>query len=192
MTLSIWHKMLYVTFLVLSFAAVIFVSSPAYSAMISVENNNTIFIRGDILPGDGEEFQKVLKLHPEASIVDIVSIGGVVTEGLIISEEIFNRRMTTYVPKDGVCYSMCPIIFLSGKEKIMHMNQLLGFHPPYIEVGNDKIIHTETVGHIGWWLGHVGLPLEIVWAMMASSPNDVFKVDGTELNTVGLDIILLN
>lgn len=192
MTFSIWHKMLYVTFLVLSFAAVIFVSSPAYSAMISVENNNTIFIRGDILPGDGEAFQETLKLHPEASIVNIVSIGGVVNEGLVISEEIYNRGMTVYIPKDGVCYSMCSFIFLSGKEKIMHLDQRLGFHPPYIIEDGKSIIHTDTVAHISWWLGRVGVPLEVIWAMMSVSPDDVFKVDGTELNTVGLDIILLN
>jgi len=192
MTHTIWHKIFYITFLILSFAAVVFVSTPSYSAMISVENDNTIYIRGDILEGDGEAFQKTLKLHPEASIVNIISIGGVVNEGLIIAEEIYNRGMTTYIPKDGVCYSMCSFIFLSGKEKIMHLGQRLGFHPPYIIEDGKNIVHTDTVAHISWWLGRVGIPLEVIWAMMAVSPDDVYKVDGIDLNNVGIGIILLN
>jgi hypothetical protein len=187
------YKFAYTFVMALSFLFIILVASPVHSATIIIGNNDTIYIRGDILEGDGEKFQKILEISPKASIVDIKSYGGIVYEGLIISEEIFNRGMTTYVPKDGVCDSLCPIIFLSGKEKIMHFDQLLGFHPPYTEEDDGKkIIHADTVGHISWWLGRIGIPLEIVWAMMVSSPEDVFSVNGIELNSVGIDIIIMN
>lgn len=186
MTHTIWNKIL-----ILSFAAVGFMSTPSYSAMITVENS-TIYIQGDIMENDGEAFRETIKLHPEASIVSIVSIGGMVDEGLLIAEEIYNRGMTTYIPKDGVCYSMCSFIFLSGKEKIMHLDQRLGFHPPYMIEDGKKIVHTDTVAQLSWWLGRVGVPLEVIWAMMAVSPDDVFKVDGLDLNNVGMDVILLN
>ena len=100
--------------------------------------------------------------------------------------------MTTYIPKAGVCDSLCPIIFLSGKEQIMHSDQLLGFHPPYIIENDVRIVHAETVGHISWWLGRIGVPLDIIWVMMSSTPESMFNVNGYVLNSVGLNIIILD
>lgn len=186
------YKFTYTLMMTLAFIFIILAASPVRSATMIVGNNDTIYIRGDILEGDGEKFIKLLEISPKASAVDIISVGGIVVEGLIISEEIFKREMTTYIPKDGICDSLCPIIFLSGKEQIMHSDQLLGFHPPYIIENDVMLVHAETVGHISWWLGRIGVPLEIVWAMMSSSPESIFNVNGYVLNSVGLNIIILD
>jgi hypothetical protein len=186
-----WYKFFYSLILIFSFAVVVSAATPVHSATISFEDN-VIYIQGDILEGTAEAFQKTLELHPEATVVSITSVGGVVSEGMIISTEVFNRGMTTYIPKNGVCDSLCPIIFLSGKEKVLHIDQFLGFHPPYIEKDGQRVIHTKTVADISWWLGHVGIPLEIVWAMMESPPENVFTLSGIDLLSVGVNVVIMN
>jgi len=88
----------------------------------------SIYINGEIEVGDGNKwkfFRETIKT-PHA-IVTLNSPGGSVPAGLVIAEDILNRECDTYF-KEGMCNSMCALIWLAGKTRYMSSGVALGFH----------------------------------------------------------------
>jgi ATP-dependent protease ClpP protease subunit len=88
----------------------------------------SIYINGKIELGDGNKwkfFRETIKT-PHA-IVTLNSPGGSVPAGLVIAEDILNREFDTYF-KEGMCNSMCALIWLAGKTRYMSSGVALGFH----------------------------------------------------------------
>ena len=62
--------------------------------------------------------------------------------------------VTTHITPLQMCGSMCTTLFLSGKERIMHADSILGFHSAYLpEVGkNGFICDRSSQEHIHYFL----------------------------------------
>jgi hypothetical protein len=181
----------YSVLLVVTFLFLVVAFTPSYSGEISIVDNDTLFFDGEVLSGDGEAFLKILEDNPQISYLVINSNGGTVSDGMLIATAVHKSQLVTFVPRDGSCYSMCSVIFLSGYKQVLTINQHLGFHPSYIEWSDGTIeVDPQTSAQISWWFGKMGVPLKIVWEMMGTDPENMVTYTGLELNSMGMSIIL--
>lgn len=162
------------------------------AAQFNVVEDKAFLITGKIIEGDLEQFQNLMIAYPNIGTVAISSHGGSVYEGINIAYEIAVRSMTTMVVKDGVCNSICPIIFLSGENKVMMEDQVLGFHPAFTELPDGtKEVSYEATGHIAWWLGVVGVSNTLVSKLFEVKPTELFMIGKNQLEEFELNIKLL-
>lgn len=59
-------------------------------------------------------FRRALQAHPETQLVVLQSDGGSVQAGLLIAEEIHERKLKTLIPESGRCASACSFVFFAG------------------------------------------------------------------------------
>jgi ATP-dependent protease ClpP protease subunit len=87
----------------------------------------SIYINGKIEPEDGAKWKAFLEtIKTPQAIVTLNSPGGSVTAGLLIAYDILNREYDTYF-NEGICTSMCAMIWLAGKTRYMSSGATLGF-----------------------------------------------------------------
>lgn len=185
-------KFAYSVVLVMTFLFIVVAFTPAYSADMTVYDGDEIYIYGEILEGDGEKFLSLLDGNKNIKYVSLNSNGGLVSEGMFISYAVAEYQLTTVVPDTYSCASMCSIIFMSGATKIMAKDQYLEFHPAYLEWPDGrKEIDLQTSAQMSWWLGRMGIPLEIVWEMTEATPDTTVSFTAIDLNNLGVDIYLL-
>ena len=78
---------------------------------------NALFFFEDIKEDDSFEFRKALRNHDIDTVV-LASDGGLVFEGLQMAGIIYDRKLTTFVPKGFECLSACAFMFFAGDLKI--------------------------------------------------------------------------
>src|SRR5262249_18343341 len=106
-------------------------SLPAAAANITVGQNNgvpTIYVFGEILPGDGKKFDTVAAAFPQKTFVFLEGPGGWVTEGLDIAYTIRSHGFQTVVDAHRECLSMCGLIWLAGSTRWASVDAMIGFH----------------------------------------------------------------
>ncbi|OZI52706.1 hypothetical protein [Bordetella genomosp. 4] len=63
--------------------------------------------------------KKALREHPTISTIVLQNNGGgLVHIGLVVAEEVYERGLNTYIPKDSYCASACSFVFFAGKQRI--------------------------------------------------------------------------
>ena len=63
--------------------------------------------------------KKALREHPTiTTIVLLNNGGGLVHIGLVVAEEIYEKGLDTYIPKDSYCASACSFVFFAGKRRV--------------------------------------------------------------------------
>ncbi|MFD4841391.1 hypothetical protein ACFWP0_28075 [Achromobacter sp. NPDC058515] len=63
--------------------------------------------------------KKALREHPTISTVILQNNGGgLVHIGLVVAEEIYERGLNTYIPKDSYCASACSFVFFAGRQRV--------------------------------------------------------------------------
>ncbi len=82
------------------------------------EQTNSILMEGEIELGSAEEFENLLLQAPSANRVILNSIGGNVLAALKIADLVKQKRISTYIPRSGVCLSACSYIFFAGQSRI--------------------------------------------------------------------------
>ena len=78
---------------------------------------NALFFFKAIEDEDSFEFRKALRNHEIDTIV-LASPGGKVFEGLQMAGIIYDRKITTYIPKLSDCVSACAFMFFAGDLKV--------------------------------------------------------------------------
>ena len=62
---------------------------------------------------------KKLREHPTISTIVLQNNGGgLVHIGLVVAEEIYERGLNTYIPKDSYCASACSFVFFAGRQRL--------------------------------------------------------------------------
>jgi hypothetical protein len=106
---------------------------------------------GTITSGDHDRLAAVIagsRLDPlddRTTALCLKSPGGSYTEGLKISELIYNRGISTIVVDGTECFSACALIFMSGvlpdravPYRKLSGGGLLGFHAPYLSLAEGE------------------------------------------------------
>ena len=144
---------------------------------------SALFFFEDIAKNDSFEFRKALRNHDIDTVV-LWSNGGSVFEGLQMAGIIHDKELTTYVPKNGECYSACSFMFFGGDTKVS--NGSLGVHQfsadeqaskKTEQVGKTQEISQFTVSEIVGFLNEFGTPPWVFEKMFQQQEMYVFSKD---------------
>lgn len=74
---------------------------------------------GAVGANDMLNLKKALREHPTiATIILQNNGGGLVHIGLVVAEEVYERGLNTYIPKDSYCASACSFVFFAGRQRL--------------------------------------------------------------------------
>ena len=96
---------------------------------------NVLFFFDKIEKNDSFEMRKALRNHKIDTLI-LSSPGGSVFEGLQMAGIIFDRKLTTYIPKDATCASACSFMFFAGQHRVSEGR--LGVHQFFSGAGQQN------------------------------------------------------
>ena len=166
----------------------------ALPADISVVPTGTplslIVLRGEIIEGDAERFNKAASGVGLASVL-LESPGGSVVEGLSIGRTIRRLGFSTGVAPNNACASACALIWLAGSPRYMDPSALIGFHAAYRE--QDGQLLESGVGNalVGAYLSQIGLGDLAVIFVSSAGPTEINWLNAAQAIRVGIETVFL-
>lgn len=148
---------------------------------------DVIALNGEIDVNSGLAFRRSLQAAPNAKLVTLNSPGGNVQMGLLIADDIHQRKLATYIPKDSKCLSACSFVFLAGDER--KVDGALGVHQ--ISSDSPDLVGAQlAISDIIEVLNRFGTPMDVMQVMFKTPPNDMHvfsqdEVDRYKLNRAG-------
>jgi hypothetical protein len=144
-----------------------------------------ITVVGELLPKDGEEFERLASGQSKA-LVFFDSRGGSLVSGLRIGETINHKGFLTAVPDGATCASACAIAWLGGAKRFLGHHSLLGFHEAYSEQGGHIDVAGQGNAIVGAYLAHLGLSYAAIAAVTAAKPDEMNWLDVDTANRLGI------
>jgi len=152
---------------------------------------NALFFFKAIEDEDSFEFRKALRNHEIDTIV-LASPGGKVFEGLQMAGIIYDRKITTYIPKLSDCVSACAFMFFAGDLKVasgeLGVHQFSGdaeARKKEAPVGVSDFISQFTVSEIIGFLNEFETPPFVFERMFETQPDDMYYFSAEELQVFG-------
>lgn len=146
----------------------------------SIDNSrpNVISLSGDIDAGSALNFRRALAASPDAELLVLNSPGGLVAMGLLIADDVYQRRMATLIPAGSGCYSSCALIFLAGDER--QVDGELGVHQ--ITSDNRDLVSAQlSISDILDVLNRFDTPVEVLTVMFRTPPDDMHVFTDEEI-----------
>jgi hypothetical protein len=129
---------------------------------------DVITLNGEIDVNSGLAFRRSLQAAPNARLVTLNSPGGNVQMGLLIADDIHQRKLATYIPKDSKCFSACSFVFLAGNER--KVDGGLGVHQ--ISSDSPDLVGAQlAISDIIEVLNRFGTPMDVMQVMFKTPPN---------------------
>ena len=153
----------------------------AYSDPDKLGDLKFIYVTGDIVSGDANEFLRVA-LQADKAIVILESPGGDAREGLLLGRIIRKSHYSTAVIGKSQCYSACALMWIGGVRKFLSKDAVVGFHSVYSKAG----ISSWGNAQFGAFYGSLGLSDRAI-EYLTSAPPEGFNPVTVE-NGVQLDI----
>ncbi|MER9221851.1 hypothetical protein NKI48_23470 [Mesorhizobium sp. M0644] len=129
-----------------------------------------ILLNGEIDLRSALEFRKALKAAPNAKLILLDSLGGSVQTGLLIAEEVFDRKMDTLVPANAICASACSYIFFAGRSR--KVSGRLGVHQLQSDV-QDNAYTQLNVADVIEATSKYGTAAEVLALMLKTPSNQI-------------------
>lgn len=95
-----------------------------------LRHGSELEISGGIGPGISDALRAQLRANPEARVVHLNSLGGMVAEAKKLRDLIRERHLVTDTSTG--CASACTLAFLGGESRLLEGKGRLGFHQPKI------------------------------------------------------------
>ncbi|TBG28418.1 hypothetical protein ELG79_22155 [Rhizobium leguminosarum] len=107
--------------------------------------------------------------------------------GLLIADDIHQRKLATYISKDSACLSACAYMFLAGVER--RVDGKLGVHQISSDT-TDLVGAQLTISDIIDVLNRFDTPVEVMSVMFKTPPNDMHiftteEIERYKLNRIG-------
>ncbi len=129
-----------------------------------------IALHGDIDVNSGLNFRRALQAAPNAKLVTLNSPGGNVQMGLLIADDIHQRKLATYIPKESKCFSACSFVFLAGDER--KVDGALGVHQ--ISSDSPDLVGAQlAISDIIEVLNRFETPMDVMHIMFKTPPDDM-------------------
>ncbi|MRX48854.1 hypothetical protein GI374_00055 [Paracoccus sp. S-4012] len=162
----------------------------------NVEIPAVIHIKGEVVPGDSEKFYDLVE-HEDRAIVTLDSPGGMVQDGLSIASEIAMRGYTTTVAGGDECYSVCAVMWVSGKNRVMDRTSSIGVHAAWRDIAMDDGTSLATESgvanaDIGSFLTHVGLSREAILYFTAAGPDELLPITPEIAQRLDIDTMVFD
>ena len=123
-------------------------------------DGTTIYLVGTIMDDSFKRFDAVLSKAPKVRTLFLASPGGLTLEARLIAAQVRKRKLNTYV--EQYCASACTQLFVSGRERVVGKDAVLGFHQA---VGVDRRGRATRVNRA---------------TVKALSPTAVFGINGND------------
>ncbi|MBR0558431.1 hypothetical protein J5J10_22270 [Ciceribacter sp. L1K23] len=127
--------------------------------------------------------RRVLNGHPGVNTVILNSDGGNVQAGLLIAEEVFDRRMSTVILPESRCMSACAYIFFAGSRRLAKG-----------ELGVHQISGIESVEAAQYGLSDVleilakyGVSQKVITQMLRTPPSEMYVFSEQEVQSWGIN-----
>nr|WP_237351668.1 PAN domain-containing protein [Rhizobium sp. ACO-34A] len=147
-------------------------------------NKGVIALNGDIDVNSALSFRRALQAAPDAKLVTLNSPGGNVQMGLLIADDIHQRKLATYIPKGSKCYSACSFVFLAGKER--KVDGELGVHQISSDAP-DLVGAQLAISDIIEVLNRFGTPMDVMHVMFKTPPDDMHVFSSEEIERYRLN-----
>ena len=149
-----------------------------------------IFIKGEIVRGDSDKFDRLAsKLKPGSALVVMGSPGGLMLDGLDIGITIRNKRFATTVP-NATCSSICGFMWLAGVNRFAHPEAEIGFHGIY----DMDTKQTTSAGNalLGAYLSKLGLSYSAIAELTKEAHDSMTWLDSAMAKRLGIKITVLS
>lgn len=147
-------------------------------------NKGVIALNGDIDVNSALSFRRALQAAPDAKLVTLNSRGGNVQMGLLIADDIHQRKLATYIPKGSKCYSACSFVFLAGDER--KVDGELGVHQISSDAP-DLVGAQLAISDIIEVLNRFGTPIDVMHVMFKTPPDDMHVFSSEEIERYDLN-----
>jgi hypothetical protein len=147
-------------------------------------NKGVIALNGDIDVNSALSFRRALQAAPDAKLVTLNSPGGNVQMGLLIADDIHQRKLATYIPKGSKCYSACSFVFLAGGER--KVDGELGVHQISSDAP-DLVGAQLAISDIIEVLNRFGTPIDVMHVMFKTPPDDMHVFSSEEIERYDLN-----
>jgi len=135
-----------------------------------------IVASGTLETGTAEEFSRFDQTHEsQARYLFLVSHGGLVHEALAMGRHIRERAIKIVVPREGFCFSACPLVLAAGQERVVYPDAWIGLHQTYMAGQNkptaDEAFETgqRSVADIMFYLEAMDVD-PLVWRFAIDTP----------------------
>lgn len=108
--------------------------------------------------------------HPKLTTLVLDSGGGDVFAAMLMGGTLRAFGVATVVPPNGVCFSACALVYLSGKNRVAL--GAFGVHQITTLTKNESDAQTA-VGAIIGYLDQIGIPLELMTIMLQTPPDQI-------------------
>lgn len=129
--------------------------------------------------------KKVLREHPSISTLVLQNNGGgLVHIGLVIGEEVYERGLNTYIPKDSYCASACAFVFFAGRQRVA--DGRLGVH----QITSPEMTSEEAqlgVSDIVATLPKYGVSADVLGIMFSTPSKDMYFFTPQEIARYGIN-----
>ncbi|RKE79911.1 PAN domain-containing protein [Rhizobium sp. AG855] len=147
-------------------------------------NKSVITLNGDIDVNSALSFRRALQTAPDAKLVTLNSPGGNVQMGLLIADDIHQRKLATYIPQGSKCYSACSFVFLAGNER--KVDGELGVHQISSDAP-DLVGAQLAISDIIEVLNRFGTPMDVMHVMFKTPPDDMHVFTSEEIERYHLN-----
>jgi hypothetical protein len=145
---------------------------------------DVIILNGEIDVNAGLNFRRALQAAPAAKHITLNSPGGNVQMGLLVADDIHQRKLATYIPSDSKCFSSCAFVFLAGAER--KVDGALGVHQ--ISSGSPDLVGAQlAISDIIEVLNRFGTPIDVMHIMFKTPPEDMHVFTQDEIGRYGLN-----
>ncbi|CAN7579249.1 PAN domain-containing protein [Mesorhizobium sp. LjNodule214] len=147
-------------------------------------HSDIISLNGEIDSGAALDFRRAAEAAPNAKLVVLNSPGGAVQIALLIADDVHERKLATYIPKEAGCYSACAFVFLAGVER--QVDGELGVHQISSD-STDLVSAQLSISDIIDVLNRFDTPVEVLTVMFKTPPKDMHIFTPDEVARYGLD-----
>lgn len=147
-------------------------------------DKGVIALNGDIDVNSALSFRRALQAAPDAKLVTLNSPGGNVQMGLLIADDIHQRKLATYIPKGSKCFSACSFVFLAGNER--KVDGELGVHQISSDAP-DLVGAQLAISDIIEVLNRFGTPMDVMHVMFKTPPDDMHVFTSEEIERYHLN-----
>ncbi len=143
----------------------------------------TITLNGEIGDTAVLDFRRAQAAFPQARVLLLNSLGGLVANGLLIADLAHERGFETRIPRGSRCYSACAFIFFAGMPR--QADGLLGVHQiaGTANIGDAQL----AVANIIEMLNRFETPDAVQAIMFRTPPDDMYIFTPQEIAVLGIN-----
>jgi hypothetical protein len=145
----------------------------------------TLYLEGDIEPGDFDKFAPLAAKLPPKSSVALNSNGGLIREALMIGDLIRAKKLNTYAL--NVCASACGLIWVAGFKRFGFVDSHIGFHSAYR--GDTGQVSGGANALVGAYLSRLGFSTSAIYYMTKTDPGSMEWLTLEKARELGIKVL---